>query len=689
MLQLFSSNPKKSVRKTKATAAAELAVPTVIPKDKLNIFAGVNVPTTINPISTNLDGVIAANKFREVTKQLEISKVSFNFFSSDELRKLSVIECNDDGTEGKNTVNSPNMGSDLRTERCGTCGLYGIECPGHLGRIELAAPIFHPMAIDYILIILSSICSNCGRLLLSEVKRNDPALLKLPLPTRLKEIYKSITSSNYIICPHNLELSTKKNTSESKHTREEINQNEEMWRSISNYSLDVSSKVYQWIQKNSELEASGFVMSEDFIENRRKELLDDLNLNFIKQFDDKNFIQYKIFKNNMSEVRTIMFNINRCISVLQDLDEILSKNLKMFFNNQLVHLKSIITSLENEDISQEFCPSNMPKYSFPKNSDAYQIMVTKKSSIGGGKKIEVTNVITPEKVKTLFNSITPEDLKVMGFYGNSHPRNFVVDVWPVIPERNRPPADRDGEIKHDHITIVYQMILRENKRLKEAINKQKKELAISKSNESALSVSYENDISLLKRSIVNLIHHLINNDDKKLTIRHGEVARTFSTRLTGKEGFCRANSQGKRTNYACRTVAGPGIVPFGGLILPMPTRILTISERVHVMNYDKILRLAEHGKIIHFTEGSGRPQAGIRKRYAVASALAIERGLPPPEIKIGDLVERLAETGDDVFVNRQPTLHRHSMIGCRAIYSANKTTRSHMSYTKPMNMDFD
>jgi DNA-directed RNA polymerase beta' subunit len=44
------------------------------------------------------------------------------------------------------------------------------ECPGHFGHIELATPVFHVGFMTKIKKVLETVCFNCGKIKLDEVR---------------------------------------------------------------------------------------------------------------------------------------------------------------------------------------------------------------------------------------------------------------------------------------------------------------------------------------------------------------------------------------------------------------------------------------------------------------------------------------------------------------------------------------
>lgn len=320
------------------------------------------------------------------------------------------------------------------------------------------------------------------------------------------------------------------------------------------------------------------------------------------------------------------------------------------------------------------CPLTKVKYALPTNPLDWNILMTVTTPTGA----KVTKQMPIDRIIWLFAAIPKADLRFLGFSGSSHPSNFIMRALPVIPECNRPPVDRDGERRHDHLTLTYQRIIRENAAVRECLKLKSRGDATA-----------EGSLSSAIQSLYFTISHLINNSDGEYRLHRDDPAFTVGARLAGKEGFCRTLAQGKRGNYAGRSIIGPGILPFGASYLPDVMRVLTIPERVNEFNIARIQRQALRGEIIHLTRASGLDR-GCRRRLPKLIADAKRRGVEFPPIRIGDLVHRLSQRGDIVLLNRQPTLHRHSIIATRVLFNRKqRTIKIHMSYTTPTNADFD
>lgn len=56
--------------------------------------------------------------------------------------------------------------------RCSTCHLKSYACPGHVGHIELPAPVYHITFMDQVLRLLRAKCAYCGHLKMHRAEVN-------------------------------------------------------------------------------------------------------------------------------------------------------------------------------------------------------------------------------------------------------------------------------------------------------------------------------------------------------------------------------------------------------------------------------------------------------------------------------------------------------------------------------------
>ncbi len=168
--------------------------------------------------------------------------------------------------------------------------------------------------------------------------------------------------------------------------------------------------------------------------------------------------------------------------------------------------------------------------------------------------------------------------------------------------------------------------------------------------------------------------------------RSGRSLKTLSQRLKSKDGRFRHNLTGKRVNYSARTVISPdpniSINEVG-----VPERIakeITVSVKVTKSNLSEMKKYVTNGPDVHPGANYVTRDDDVRKRILEANKSDVAEELAP-----GYLVERHLIDGDPVIFNRQPSLHRMSVMGHRARIMPHKTFRLNLCVCKPYNADFD
>ncbi|CAG2054450.1 unnamed protein product, partial [Timema podura] len=167
--------------------------------------------------------------------------------------------------------------------------------------------------------------------------------------------------------------------------------------------------------------------------------------------------------------------------------------------------------------------------------------------------------------------------------------------------------------------------------------------------------------------------------------KSGKPLKAIKARLKGKEGRIRGNLMGKRVDFSARTV----ITPDPNLRIDqvgVPRSIaqnMTFPEIVTPFNIDKMQELVRRGN-------SQYPGA----KYIVRdNGERIDLRFHPKSsdlhLQCGYKVERHIRDGDLVIFNRQPTLHKMSMMGHRVKVLPWSTFRMNLSCTSPYNADFD
>jgi len=282
--------------------------------------------------------------------------------------------------------------------------------------------------------------------------------------------------------------------------------------------------------------------------------------------------------------------------------------------------------------------------------------------------------LTPEMLIKIFKRICDEDVHFMGFSPTwSRPEWMICEVLPVPPPAVRPSVKHDAQQRsEDDLTHIYSNIIKTNNDLRSKI-----------ANDAPTKV-----VEVLSGILQYFVAMIANNKVKgadPMAQRSGRPLNCISGRLNSKNGRIRGNLMGKRVDFSARSViTGDPNLSIRQLGIPMKiamniTKPVTVNDR----NRDFLLKLVQNGpekypgaKILERRSGEN-----ISLRYVDISSIRLENG---------DIVHRHMMDGDAVLFNRQPSLHRMSMMCHIAkIMKKGDTFRMNVGDTKPYNADFD
>ncbi len=282
----------------------------------------------------------------------------------------------------------------------------------------------------------------------------------------------------------------------------------------------------------------------------------------------------------------------------------------------------------------------------------------------------------PNKIFNWLDQIPSDHLRLLGYDPNfSHPKWMVIRVLPVPPICVRPSILLETGIRsEDDLTHKLVDIVRTNEKLRESIAS------------GAPEVIVEDLWELLQYHITTYIDNEVPGVPPARR-RSGMPLRTLAQRLKGKEGRFRGNLSGKRVDFSARTVISPDpYISINEVGVPIEiAKTVTVPVRVTPWNIDEIRKYVLNGPnkypgANYVIDPTGRriDLRFIRDLKAVAESL-----------KPGYVVERHLIDGDIVLFNRQPSLHRMSIMGHIVRVLPGRTFRLHLAVCPPYNADFD
>ena len=362
-----------------------------------------------------------------------------------------------------------------------------------------------------------------------------------------------------------------------------------------------------------------------------------------------------ILKCSCKECGRILIPENKTDSIIKDLTQIEKEE---GFAGRRKRIAEIITSLKTINKCPH-CKARQQK-----------ITIEKPTSY-----LENEKRLSPIEIRTRLEKITDEDLEIFGLNPKFiRPEWMIMTVLPIPPVTMRPSITLEsGERSEDDLTHKLGDIVRINQRLFENINAGAPEIIV------------EDLWDLLQYHVTTFI----DNEVAQLPVarhRSGQPLKTLTARIKSKEGRIRHNLVGKRTNFSSRTVISPD--PMIDIDeVGVPHRIcmkLTVPERVTEWNIDYLKKYVENGPTKY--PGSNyivRPDGKKKKITDETKEQLLE------EVQVGYSVERHVMDGDIAIFNRQPSLHRMSMMCHKVKVLPHKTFRLNPAVCAPYNADFD
>lgn len=307
------------------------------------------------------------------------------------------------------------------------------------------------------------------------------------------------------------------------------------------------------------------------------------------------------------------------------------------------------------------------------------------------------------EIADFFDQILDDDLKMLGIDPQrTHPRNLILTLFPVLPICCRPKVSIGDAFYDDDLSISLSQIIKLTWKLKQAPD-EAKEAAVTQLQ-------------------LKLLYYCNNSKGRDVHSTNNKVMVGIGERISKKTGLIRQNIMGKRSDYTARSVVGPH--PFLELDqVAVPNDIadnLTVPERVTLFNKDKLYQIVMAKKAPFIVRKSGVKISVDRflklgstvlqhgdlvdgekvydcNRAVRAGAVVTRAGesfvykhvTNKIELQVGDIVHRLLQDDDAIVLNRQPTLHKNSMMGMRVKRWSGKTICVNLAITAGFNMDFD
>jgi len=296
------------------------------------------------------------------------------------------------------------------------------------------------------------------------------------------------------------------------------------------------------------------------------------------------------------------------------------------------------------------------------------------------KKKEIRQVLSAEMCYNILKAISDTDCLIMGLDPKKcRPENMIIKNLHIPPVAIRPSV-KNPRLRDDDLTAKLCDIIRNDEKLR------------------AHMLSTTPNAKYISEHITLLQYHISTLQDNESTKmpraeqRSGKTIVAIKQRLVGKEGRIRNNLQGKRVDYSGRSPIDPDMyISIEELGVPKKIAMnLTFPEEVTPLNIVFLTKLVENGPMKY--PGANHIETLERNINGEKRLISLSSNKRPIKLHYGDIVKRHLLNGDTVLFNRQPSLHKPSMMTHRAHILLDPDVccfRMNVSATTPYNADYD
>jgi DNA-directed RNA polymerase subunit A' len=284
--------------------------------------------------------------------------------------------------------------------------------------------------------------------------------------------------------------------------------------------------------------------------------------------------------------------------------------------------------------------------------------------------------LTPIEILERLKKMSDVDLRTLGISPENARLEWVIfTVLPIPPVCARPSITLDSGIRsEDDLTHKLVDVIRINQRLRENIDAGAPHLIV------------EDLWELLQYHITTYFDNQVSGIPPARH-RSGRALRTLTQRLKGKEGRFRSNLSGKRVDFSARSVISPNpYISINDVGVPIEiAKILTIPTNVNDWNIEEMKQMVLNGPFKH--PGANYIIRNDRRRIDLRYVK--NRKIIADMLAPGFTIERHLNNGDLVLFNRQPSLHRMSIMAHEVKIMEGRTFRLNLTVCPPYNADFD
>lgn len=602
-----------------------------------------------------------------------VEGVRFSFMTDEEVRKHSVVKITNPilldsvGRPMPGGLYDPLLGPLDEQAPCKSCGQQSFHCPGHCGHIDLVSPVYNPLLFDMLYTLLRRTCFNCRHFRVGQeaVAICTSKLMKIAKGDVAGAKDSVNSKGSYLDDSDGSHGSTLFSGSKSD-SHEQIQQG--FWTSV------------QYVEAMSVLK--------EFLSNAGKACKSCLFRN--PKISKPTFGSFRMDMTVADAEKNYMnsyFQLGSCGGEDEIVDAEDDKTSEVINVNEQSDGDGADTGGTHSSSATSLKQKNAKKKS-KMVSDFKELKNNYSGSLLPSRVINIIKDLWENEAGICSYICDMQQVLLTGSLKSTSYSMFFMEALLVPPTKFRPAALMGDSVMENPQTVLLGKVVQSNITLGNAhINKI----------EGIQIADRWRDL----QQCVNVLF-----DSKTATNQNLKNANSgICQLLEKKEGLFRQKMMGKRVNYACRSVISPdpylavneiGVPPYFALRLTYP-------ERVTPWNVGKLRDAIINGSDIHpgathYADKVSTVRLPLNKkmRISISRKLPSSRGVGIQSTKSlnyefeGKVVYRHLQDGDIVLVNRQPTLHKPSIMAhVVRVLKGEKTLRMHYANCSSYNADFD
>ena len=620
----------------------------------------------------------------------EITSIDFSVLTSDEIRKLSAKQVTNPtvldnlGHPIQGGLYDLALGAFLKN-LCATCGLDEKFCPGHQGHIELPVPCYNPLFFNQLYIYLRSSCLFCHHF---RLKSSEVHLYAC----KLRLLQYALIDERYQI--DNIRINQMVDEDEAEEGEEEADINGKTTNSSgTQHALRelrrkrnefVDMAIAKALSEGRTTEHGTFTAT---VNDERKALIHDFHKRLLSRpkCDNCGMFSPKFRKDGFTKIFE---------TALTD-KQITNNRVKGLIRQDMIKKKNQMKKLQVNDTSSE---------SASRDEDGE--FGTARSPVNLKPKTGSTYILSTE-VRNILRAVFRSEQEVLQYVFFSRPNHnkkivtadmFFMEVLIVPPTRFRLPSKLGDEVHENTQNQLLSKILTTSLLIRD-LNDEMSRLQKDKVSADDRKVIFNRLMNAFV-TIQNDVNAFIDSTKAQSSSGNKVPIPGVKQALEKKEGLFRKHMMGKRVNYAARSVISPdpNIETNEIGVPPVFATKLTYPEPVTAYNVAELRQAVINGPDkwpgatqIQNEDGSFVSLVGmtLEQRKALANQL-LTPSTHDVAHSINKKVYRHIKNRDVVIMNRQPTLHKASMMGHKVrVLPGEKTLRLHYANTGAYNADFD